>query len=62
MTIQEQAKEFASDYSRSEQSLVAHAYHCGAVDYINKACNLWKKHILKADITAEEFEQLLKNE
>ena len=62
MTIQENAKEFAKDYSRSDQHLVANAYYCGALDYINKACELWKTHILKADITPEEFEQLLKGE
>ena len=62
MTTQENAKEFAKDYSRSERHLVAHAYHCGAVDYVVKACNLWYKHVLKADITVEEFEKLLKGE
>lgn len=61
MTINERAKEFAKEESKGyNPRLVAHSYHCGAVDYINKAVKLWNKHILKADITPEEFEQLLK--
>lgn len=63
MNINERAKEFAQENAKgSNPYLVAHAYYCGAADYINKAVYLWNKHILKADITAEEFEQLLKGE
>ena len=57
MTIQERAKDFAKEEVKgANPHLVAQAYYCGALDYINKACNLWNEHILKADITEEEFE------
>lgn len=49
--------------------LLKDGYMDGAMQYdykkyklIEKAISLWKKHILKADITVEEFEQLLRGE
>lgn len=72
MTINERAKEFAQENSKGyNPRLVAHAYHCGAVDQqnidIEKAVEWWVAKLNSTEPVdfekwAEDFRKAMKGE